>query len=195
MATARGPYRQAQGHMQVRRLDSERRAAVAEAARMQKEQAAAADTRRTLDASFERLDRARERTRAALSSSRTSRTGAVATADGGSGRGLGSAASIAGRRLGPWSLGRASAPHDAGVQEGAAERPQSSAGALTSPAGRSHGAALRLHDRGPSEKGPFASAVPSRGGAGSQITFADRMKPAIEARLAGLDPLAKPDRY
>eukprot|EP00892_Ulva_mutabilis_P012188 jgi/Ulvmu1/9341/UM050_0092.1 len=184
---------------EVRRLEGERRSAVADSQRLQKERAAAAETRRTLDASFERLDRARERTRAALSTSRTSRTGLALAgpADSAASSAPGVAPSIGARsawsRIGAVGVLDTQGGHRAAV--GSPDRPKSSAGALTVPAGRSRGAGVAtLQERGAGDKGPFASAVPSWGGAGSQIAFADRMKPAVEARLAALDPLAKPAR-
>ena len=177
---------------QVRRLEGERRSAAADAERLQKDRAAAAETRTTLDASFERLDRARERTRAALSSSRTSRTGFTAPAvDAAAARGISAARCIGSRSAHAWSNAGLPGRLDAGLQEGAARRPQSSAGALALTAGRWQHAARE--PRG-SDRDPFASAVPARGGAGNQIAFADRLKPDVEARLASLDPLAKSDR-
>ena len=64
--------------MQLRQAEQDQREATAAADRMQKELAAAAQTRRAIDASFQRLDKARERTHAALSVSRPeSHTGAT----------------------------------------------------------------------------------------------------------------------
>jgi hypothetical protein len=56
--------------VQLRRAEDDQKEAIAAADRMQKELAAAAATRRAIDASFQRLDKARERTHAALSMSR-----------------------------------------------------------------------------------------------------------------------------
>lgn len=66
--------------LQVRQAQEESKEATAAADRMQKELAAAAATRRAIDASFERLDKARERTHSALSSGPQPR--AVQTAPG-----------------------------------------------------------------------------------------------------------------
>lgn len=60
--------------MQLRQAEEDQKEATAAADRMQKELAAAAVTRRAIDASFQRLDKARERTHAALSRPQ-SRTG------------------------------------------------------------------------------------------------------------------------
>lgn len=178
--------------VQVRRLEGERRSAAADTERLQKERAAAAETRRTLDASFDRLDRARERTRAALSSTHASRGGLTAPAtDAAVSRAVSATRSIGARSLSSWSNAGLPSRHDAAAPGGSARRPQSSAGALTVPAGRMQRGVAR--ENRASDRGPFSSAVSARGGAGSQMGFADRMKPDVEARLAGLDPLAKAD--
>lgn len=159
--------------VQVRRLEGERRSAVADTERLQKERAAAAETQRTLDASFDRLDRARERTRAALS-----RTASAARSTGA-------------RSLSSWSNAGPPSWREGGLPVGTARRPQSSAGALTVPAGRMQRGVAR--DGCASEREPFPSTASARGGAGSRLGFADRMKPDVEARLAELDPLVKAD--